>query len=153
MTPFTKDESLRADLASETAYLPSMAAKSALAAPAEMAVTSWLQLARANEAPNHLARGCIISGKLYLLGPALIEGEIDGEITSQDTIIIGKSAVVSAPIKAASITVAGKVTGNLIASQRIEIQSSANVLGNLISPLVAIHDGAVFNGSFVMKSE
>jgi cytoskeletal protein CcmA (bactofilin family) len=104
---------------------------------------------------NHLPRGCVISGKLCLQGPTLIEGEIEGEITAQGSIAIGESAVViaSAPIRAASITVAGKVTGDLVASQRIEIQSTAKVLGILISPVLVIHAGAVFNGNCVMASK
>ncbi len=105
------------------------------------------------EASNRLARGCKVSGKLSFTGPTLIDGEVDGEITAKDGVTIGESGWVTAPIRAASITVAGAVAGDLTASQRIEIRSSAKVLGNLTSPVLVIHEGAVLNGSCAIQRE
>jgi cytoskeletal protein CcmA (bactofilin family) len=66
---------------------------------------------------------------------------------------IGESAVVTAQIKAASIIVAGKVSGDIIAAQRIEIRPSAKVLGNLTSPVLVVHEGAMFEGHCSMQPE
>lgn len=105
------------------------------------------------ETSNRLARGCKVSGKLSFEGPTLIDGEIDGEVTAKGSVTIGGSGSVAAPIRAVSITVAGKVAGDLTASQRIEIQSSAKVLGNLTSPVLVIHEGAVVNGNCAIQRE
>jgi len=67
--------------------------------------------------------------------------------------MIGESAVVTAQIKASSIIVAGKVSGEIIASERIEIRPSAKVSGNLTTPRLVVHDGAIFEGNCVMQPD
>ena len=74
------------------------------------------------EARAYLDRGSKISGKISFEGPARIDGEVDGEIVAKDSITIGESAVVTAHIRAASVSVAGKVSGDIVASQRIDIR-------------------------------
>jgi len=49
--------------------------------------------------------------------------------------------------------VAGKVSGDIIAVQRIEIRPSAKVLGNLTAPVLVVHEGAVFEGHCSMQPE
>jgi cytoskeletal protein CcmA (bactofilin family) len=77
----------------------------------------------------------------------------DGEINAKSSVIIGESAIVTAQIKGASIIVAGTVNGELIASQRIEIQPSAKVSGKLTAPKLMMHEGALFDGQCAMKSD
>jgi cytoskeletal protein CcmA (bactofilin family) len=108
---------------------------------------------QALEARAYLDQGSKVSGKLTFEGPARIDGQIEGEISAKDSVIIGESAVVTAQIKAASIIVAGKVSGDITASQRIEIRPSAKVLGNLASPVLVVHEGAMFEGHCAMQPE
>lgn len=105
------------------------------------------------EARAYLDQGSKISGKLNFEGPARIDGQVDGEITAKDSVIVGESAVVTAQIKAAAVIVAGKVSGDITASQRIEIRPSAKVLGNLTSPILVVHEGATFEGHCAMQPE
>lgn len=101
----------------------------------------------------YLDAGSKISGKLSFDGPVRIDGEVDGEIIGKDSVTIGESAVVTAQIKAASIIVAGKVSGDITAIQRIEIRPSAKVMGNLTSPVLVVHEGALFEGHCSMQPE
>jgi cytoskeletal protein CcmA (bactofilin family) len=101
----------------------------------------------------YLDAGSKISGKLSFDGPIRIDGEVDGEIIGKDSVTIGESAVVTAQIKAASIIVAGKVSGDITAIQRIEIRPSAKVMGNLTSPVLVVHEGALFEGHCSMQPE
>src|SRR5712692_4585469 len=105
------------------------------------------------EARAYLDQGSKVSGKLSFEGPARIDGQVDGEITAKDSVMVGESAVVTAQIKAASIIVAGKVSGDITATQRIEIRPSAKVLGNLTAPVLVVHEGAVFEGHCAMQPE
>jgi cytoskeletal protein CcmA (bactofilin family) len=100
----------------------------------------------------YLSEGSKVSGKLNFEGPARIDGQIDGEIIAKDSIMIGESVVVTGPIKAASIIVAGKVNGDITASQRIELRFSAQVLGSLTSQALLMYEGAVFEGHCAMQS-
>ena len=94
-----------------------------------------------------------LMANVYVEGPAWIDGQIDGEIIAKDSIMIGESAVVTGPIKAASVIVAGMVSGDITASQGIELRFSAKVLGNLTSNVLIVHDGAAFEGHCAMQSE
>jgi cytoskeletal protein CcmA (bactofilin family) len=107
----------------------------------------------ASEARAHLDQGCKISGKLEFEEAARIEGQIDGEIIARDSLVIGESAVVTAKIKASSIVVAGTVSGEVTASQRIEIRASAKVSGNLTTPKLVVHEGATFEGYCAMQTD
>jgi len=122
-------------------------------APESRVVPPRQQSPASMEARAYLDQGSKISGKLNFEGPARIDGQVDGEITAKDGIIIGESAVVTAQIKAASIVVAGKVSGDITASQRIEIRPSAKVVGNLTAPVLVVHEGALFEGHCAMQPE
>jgi cytoskeletal protein CcmA (bactofilin family) len=98
------------------------------------------------EGPASLGRGTKVSGKLAFGGSARIDGEVDGEIAAKDRLHIGANAVITAQIKAASIVVAGKVTGDIIGSKKIEIRPSGKVTGDLSAPVVVIQEGARFEG-------
>src|SRR5216683_5567250 len=116
------------------------------------------QAGRASSAPNgearaYLDRGSKLSGKVSFEGPARIDGEVDGEINAKDALTIGETAVVTAQIRASSVTVAGKVSGDIIASNRIEIRPSAKVNGNLTAPVLVVNEGALFEGHCSMQPE
>ncbi|HEY2664473.1 MAG TPA: polymer-forming cytoskeletal protein [Candidatus Binataceae bacterium] len=104
-----------------------------------------------SEGRAYLDRGCRISGKLFFEGPTKIDGQVDGEIASTDALTIGETAVVTAQIKAASVVVAGKISGDIVATDRLEIRPSAKVLGNLTSPVLVVHEGAMFEGHCSMQ--
>jgi cytoskeletal protein CcmA (bactofilin family) len=103
-------------------------------------------------AAARLDRGTKISGKLHFEGPASIDGDIDGEIDGKE-ITIGESAAVTAQVRADSIVVCGKVKGEITATHRIEIRSTANIIGNITAPKLVVQDGAVFEGHCSMGHE
>src|ERR1700687_520684 len=100
-----------------------------------------------------LDRGSKITGKVSFEGPARIDGEVDGEISAKDSLMISESAVVTAQIRAASVSVAGKVSGDIIATQRIEIRANAKMSGNLTAPILVVQEGALFEGHCSMQPE
>jgi cytoskeletal protein CcmA (bactofilin family) len=106
-----------------------------------------------SEGRAYLDKGSKINGKISFEAPARIDGEVDGEISAKDSIAIGESAVVTAQIKASSVMVAGKVSGDIVATQRIEIRPSAKVIGNLTAPVLVVHEGALFEGHCSMQPE
>ena len=83
-----------------------------------------------------LPEGCTASGKLNLEGSARIDGHLDGDITANDSVLIGESGMITGDVRAVSIIVAGTVKGDITGSERIEICPSAKVLGNLTAPQV-----------------
>jgi len=98
----------------------------------------------------YLDKGCKISGKLFFEGPTRVDGQVDGEIGGNDVVTIGETAVVTAQVKATSVVIAGKVSGDITATKRIEIRPSAKVMGNLVTPILVVQEGAIFEGHCTM---
>lgn len=109
--------------------------------------------ASAPESRAYLDRGAKISGKLFFEGPVRIDGQVDGEISANDEVTIGEGAIVTAQIKAVSVVVSGKISGDITASKRVEIRPTARVFGNLTTPLLAVQEGALFEGHCTMRAE
>lgn len=100
-----------------------------------------------------LGKGSRVTGKLNFEGPVRIEGQIEGEISAQDTLTIGESAVVNAQITGNSIVIHGRVTGDVTARKRLEIRAPGKLFGNISTPSLVIHEGVVFEGQCSMGSD
>jgi cytoskeletal protein CcmA (bactofilin family) len=118
-----------------------------------IAVDSKPAATTSRDAGAYLDAGSRISGRLYFGTAARIDGQVDGEINSEGSLSIGEGAVVAAQIKARSLVVSGAVSGDIVATHRIEIRASARVLGNIVSPTLVIQDGALFEGHCAMQPE
>lgn len=97
-----------------------------------------------------LGQGSRIEGRLSFDGSVRIDGQIEGEIHAQETVLVGESAVVSAQIEASSIIVLGRVTGDLTARKRVELRAPAKLIGNISTPGLVIHEGVTFEGRCTM---
>ena len=98
-----------------------------------------------------LGKGSRITGKLTFEGAVRIEGHIDGEISAQDTLTIGESAVINAQITGSTVVVHGRVTGDIVARKRLEIRAPGKVIGNISTPSLVINEGVVFEGQCTMS--
>jgi cytoskeletal protein CcmA (bactofilin family) len=122
--------------------------KSAAVTPAPPVDTS-----AAREVQANLGKGSRVEGKLSFEGSVRIDGQVEGDISAQDTVIIGKNAEVTAQIHAGTVVVEGRVNGDITARQRVELRSPAKLVGNLSTPSLIIHEGALFEGSCTMGDE
>jgi len=98
------------------------------------------------QANTYMGKGSQISGKLTFEGAVRIEGQVDGEITAQESVVIGEGAVVRAQLTADSVVITGTVTGDITARRRVEIRAPGKLYGNITTPSLVIHDGVVFEG-------
>jgi cytoskeletal protein CcmA (bactofilin family) len=141
----------------QQAATPSIPAEKAPSAPVAESrpapVASRPAAPVSTDARAYLDSGSKINGKLYFDTPARIDGQVEGEITAKETLMVGETAIITAQIKAASVVVAGKVSGDITASHRIEIKPSAKVLGNVTAPVLVIQEGALFEGHCAMQAE
>ena len=110
-------------------------------------------LNRASDSGAYLGPGTKINGKLQFDGPATIEGEVEGEIVAQANVTVGQQATVKGKISAVSILVQGKVTADVQAEKRLEIQPPGSVVGDVNTQSVVIGDGAILEGHISMKKE
>ncbi len=101
---------------------------------------------------SRIGKGTKVSGKLSFKAPARIDGEADGEITGDD-IVIAQGAVVTARITASRVSIAGTVSGEIIARERVELLPSARVRCSINTPSLVLSEGARFDGDCKMPQD
>ncbi|MEX2047475.1 MAG: polymer-forming cytoskeletal protein [Chloroflexota bacterium] len=87
-----------------------------------------------------------VSGKLHFEGAVQIDGTFTGSITTDDLLVIGEHAKITADINCGSAVVSGEVAGNFRARESVELLASARVKGDITSPTFAMTKGALFDG-------
>ena len=90
------------------------------------------------------------SGVLTYEGNVRIDGTFDGEIETEDTLFVGEQANVKAGIRAGSVIASGRITGNITASQRVELRSPATIDASITTPRLSMDNGVIFNGKISM---
>jgi cytoskeletal protein CcmA (bactofilin family) len=99
-----------------------------------------------SELTAFIDEGSEIEGRYTFRGTVMLNGRFKGEIASEDTLIIGERGVVQADVRAGRVQVSGEVTGNLRATDRIDLKRTARVYGDLEAPVVVVEEGVVFEG-------
>ena len=89
-------------------------------------------------------------GLLTFDGTVRIDGKFEGEIITNDNLIVGEPAHIRAEISVGTAMVQGKVEGNIAASKKLHITSKGTVIGNVSSPTLHMEDGAVLEGAVTM---
>lgn len=97
-----------------------------------------------------LFKGSRVSGQLHFQGPARIDGAVDGEIQCQGKLTIGDTADVRAKITGHIVVIHGRVEGNVIARERIDLIAPARLYGNIVTPRLTVAEGVVFDGDCSM---
>src|SRR6476660_8859984 len=98
-----------------------------------------------------LGRGSEFEGKLTFEGTVRIDGKLSGEIFSDDVLVIGEGANVSAEIDVGVLIVEGSVNGNTRAKRAVELHAPARVKGNIETPSLYIDKGVMFEGNCKME--
>jgi cytoskeletal protein CcmA (bactofilin family) len=103
------------------------------------------------EVTTLLGRGSEFEGKLSFEGTVRVDGKLSGEIFTDDVLIIGEGAEVSAEISVGAIIIEGTVHGNIHAKRSVEIHTPARVRGNISTPSLSIDKGVIFDGQCQME--
>ncbi len=98
-----------------------------------------------------LDRGSHFQGELAFDDTFRIDGRFEGKIRSGSELILGDSADVNADIEVGRLSVNGKLSGSVRASERIELLARSRVSAILSAPLLKIEEGAFFQGTCQMS--
>jgi cytoskeletal protein CcmA (bactofilin family) len=100
----------------------------------------------------NIGKSVVIKGELNGSEDLTIEGHVEGTIQLRDHVLtIGPNGKIKAQVFAKSVIVLGEVTGNVTANEKVDIRDNGSVDGDIISPRVAIAEGAHFRGSVDMQ--
>ncbi len=133
---------------------PTPAVPATAAVPAAPAVSSTSVETRAAGTRDvvHIGKSVVIKGELNGSEDLTIEGHVEGKIELKDHVLtIGSNGRIRAAVFAKAVIVLGEVVGNVTGTEKVDIRDNGSVDGDIVSPRVAIAEGAHFRGSVDMK--
>jgi cytoskeletal protein CcmA (bactofilin family) len=95
---------------------------------------------------NVLTSDVEINGTLKFSGDLTFEGKLEGDIVSDGALQLGDSTVINGNVSVTSVVVRGKINGNIIAKEKIEIKAKAEVFGDIKAAKLVIEEGVTFVG-------
>ena len=131
------DKSSRAESAAPAAPRPAPSSSSAAASAGARTV---------------IARGGVVEGTLGGGADIVVEGEVKGVVDGAAGLLIAETGRLQASLHARHVTVAGHVKGDISAEERIQLEPTAQVVGNITAPRILIKEGATFDGKVEMKA-
>jgi cytoskeletal protein CcmA (bactofilin family) len=103
------------------------------------------------EVITFLEKGTHFKGILSFEGTVRVDGEIEGEIMTRGTLIVGEQGIIGAEINAGTVIVGGRINGDIHATRKIQLLPKSVVTGSMAAPSMIIEEGALFNGICEMK--
>jgi cytoskeletal protein CcmA (bactofilin family) len=100
-----------------------------------------------------LGEGTEFEGLLSFEGTVRVDGSFKGEIQTEHCLIVGETAEIHAEVKVGNLIVMGKLFGNVVASQKVEIAASGHMKGDLHTPSLIIQEGALLEGNIHMGKD
>lgn len=94
-----------------------------------------------------------IKGNLYNKGSIQVNGSIEGEVKSDENLIIGETAQIKGPVIARVIEISGEVKGLVEATDKLEIHPTGRIYGDINAKSLIIKEGATFVGKSIMPGE
>jgi cytoskeletal protein CcmA (bactofilin family) len=97
-------------------------------------------------AKNVLNSDVEIQGNLKFSGEMSFDGKIEGDIRGDGALLLGETAAVNGNVEAASAVVRGKVNGNIVAKEKLEIRGKTELFGDIRAARLSIEEGVTFVG-------
>jgi cytoskeletal protein CcmA (bactofilin family) len=87
-----------------------------------------------------------LKGTLKFSGELTFDGKLEGDINSDGALHLGDNAVVKGNINSGTVVVRGKITGNIVAKEKIDIKTKTELFGDIRAPRLVIEEGVTFVG-------
>ena len=100
-----------------------------------------------------IGEGSVFNGKFYVNGSILIEGKFQGDIKTDDELIVGPTGKVKTDIRAKRVTIAGTLIGNIKATEEVNLVQTGKVLGDISTPRLNVEQGVVTEGKVTITSD
>jgi len=97
-----------------------------------------------------VGKGVEFKGTITYRGTVKIDGSLDGEIHTEGVLLVGEEAVITAKVTAGTIVCKGKITGEMVAKEKIKLRAPAVISGGVKTPKLSVEDGVLLNGTLEM---
>jgi cytoskeletal protein CcmA (bactofilin family) len=101
----------------------------------------------------YMGEDTVFNGSLTFDGTVRIDGKFEGQVITEDTLIIGETGQLQAEISAGTVVCMGSVKGTIVASKKVEIHSTSKIVGNVKSPALYIELGGELDGNCEMTGK
>ncbi len=98
-----------------------------------------------------LGQNTSFNGTLVFDGLVRLDGNFEGNVKTNDTLIIAESGNIKAEIEAGVVKISGTFDGTIVAKNKVELYKPAFVTGVIRTPVIRVEEGVVFNGSTEME--
>ena len=88
----------------------------------------------------------VIKGEITVEKGLRVDGQIEGAVTTKGRVHVGKTGTLNAEVNGGSVIVEGKVKGNVTATDRVTLEATSNVSGDLCATKLVVNEGATFVG-------
>lgn len=100
-----------------------------------------------------IGMGAECNGDFTATGAIRIDGTINGNVVVSDMVIVGASGVINGDIEAKRVVIGGEVYGNLNVPEKVELTSTARVIGDITTNGLVIDEKAIFQGRCDMNQD
>ena len=97
-----------------------------------------------------VGKGVEFKGIISYNGTIRIDGHLDGEIHTEGILLVGEDATLSAKVSAGTVVSKGKITGDIVAKEKVRLLSPAVLTGSVKAPILSMEEGVLFNGNCEM---
>lgn len=87
-----------------------------------------------------------LKGILKFSGELTFDGKLEGDINSDGTLLLGENAIIKGNIEVTSVVVRGKINGNVVAKEKIDLKARTELFGDIKAPKLVIEEGVTFVG-------
>jgi cytoskeletal protein CcmA (bactofilin family) len=87
-----------------------------------------------------------VKGAIKFSGELTFDGKLEGDINSDGTLNLGENAVVKGTIDVGSVVVRGKISGNIIAKEKIDLKAKTELFGDVRAAKLVMEEGVTFVG-------
>ncbi|MDY6967659.1 MAG: polymer-forming cytoskeletal protein [Spirochaetota bacterium] len=100
-----------------------------------------------------ISEGSVFEGKFNICGSLKIDGKFEGEIKTEEELIIGETGKVKTNIEARTVVVSGTVIGNIKAREEVKLLGTSKVRGDITTPFLSIERGVIIQGNVVITGD
>jgi len=101
---------------------------------------------RNDSANSVIGSGSIFEGKFYISGSLKIDGKFEGEVKTEEALIVGETGKMKTNISAKTVVVAGTMIGNITAEEEVRLEKTGKILGDITTPVLYVTPGVVAKG-------
>jgi cytoskeletal protein CcmA (bactofilin family) len=105
---------------------------------------------RSDSLNSVIGPGSVFEGKFYISGSLRIDGKFEGEIKTEEALVVGETGKVKTNISARNVTVSGTMIGNITAEEEVRLDRTGKILGDIQAPVLHLTPGVVAHGNITI---